>query len=630
MASFLAGGALLLTALLGARLLPGCADPNLFTDTNSTPGDGGVKDVDLSGLVSLRIVPADAELTIVNNQPAVQAYKALGKLADGSELDVTAQTDFNVEDAWVGIFKGNVFTSAAERGGHSRITAEAGKVNAVTGVTVVYKRTFLGADVPSSVEDSFAKATPDPGRAPSLVYPPDRVLIPPNLREMEIQWLPGNGNEIFEVSLKSAAADLRFYTKCTKAGTGCGLIPDETSWKVLVKAFQGGDPAKVTVRGAPTSMTSVGTSTSRELSVAEEDIQGGLYYWNATPGAIIRYDFGQPNQKAKLFYTAGDAKALFCVGCHAMSRDGKKMAVGLDMPAPAPLKLVDVATKAEIASGAANFMSFSPDASKIITSDGNSMVLRDATTYAALKEPLVAKGTMPDWSPDGTRVVYAEPSFTFPLFGAPGISKGSLNILAYDPAKDSWSGAAPLVISAGENNYYPTYSPDNAWIVFNRCTSCDPAVPNSSGSSSSGSSYDSKDAALWIIRADLKGKPLELKEANGGADLCNSWPKFSPFLQKYKGGKLMWVTFSSRRDYGLRLAGEGRAQIWMAAIDPSKSEMATDPSHAAFWLPFQDIKTGNHIAQWAETVVKKGCTKPEDCPGGEFCENGLCEPKPID
>jgi hypothetical protein len=91
----------------------------------------------------------------------------------------------------------------------------------------------------------------------------------------------------------------------------------------------------------------------------------------------------------------------------------------------------------------------------------------------------------------------------------------------------------------------------------------------------------------------------------------------------------MWVTFSSRRDYGLRLAGTNRAQIWMAAIDPAKAEL-TDPSHAAFWLPFQDIKTGNHIAQWAETVVRKGCQVNQDCPGGEFCDNGFCELNPIE
>jgi hypothetical protein len=225
-------------------------------------------------------------------------------------------------------------------------------------------------------------------------------------------------------------------------------------------------------------------------------------------------------------------------------------------------------------------------------------------------------------------VVYAEPKNAIPIFGTPGINEGTLKIVAYDAKNNAFTGAITLVQSSGDNNYYPTFSPDNTWIVYNRCTTCDPAVPSGSGGGS-GSSYDARDATLYILRADGKGKPMEMKLANGGTNLCNSWPKFSPFMQKYRGGKLMWVTFSSRRDYGLRLTGENRAQIWMAAIDPAKAEL-TDPSQAAFWLPFQDIRTGNHIAQWAETVVRKPCTVKEDCPGGEFCDNGVCEPKPIE
>ena len=31
--------------------------------------------------------------------------------------------------------------------------------------------------------------------------------------------------------------------------------------------------------------------------------------------------------------------------------------------------------------------------------------------------------------------------------------------------------------------------------------------------------------------------------------------------------------------------------------------LAGDPSYAGFWLPFQDINTNNHIAQWTREVV---------------------------
>jgi hypothetical protein len=40
----------------------------------------------------------------------------------------------------------------------------------------------------------------------------------------------------------------------------------------------------------------------------------------------------------------------------------------------------------------------------------------------------------------------------------------------------------------------------------------------------------------------------------------------------------------------------------MAAIDLD-APPGTDPSFAAFALPFQDITTSNHIAQWTTEVV---------------------------
>jgi hypothetical protein len=614
-----AGGAAL-------QLIPGCADTNYFNDAGGTPVDGGpVVDIDVKGVKSLRIVPEDAVLAIVNDKPVEQAYQALGKFADGSERDVTAATEFNVNDPWVGLFKGNVFTSASVRGGKTTLTAQIGPVGASTSVTVVYRRVFFGQDIPTDTDQKFDKASSDSGRAPSLVYPPDGVLIPPNLLEMEFQWTAGLGNDLFEVALQNDGTDVRFYTKCNPVGSGCGFIPDEASWKVLVTTFKGQDAAKVTVRGTDSAtLGAVGVSETRSMAVAEEDILGGLYYWNASSGNIIRYDFGKANQKAKIFLTAAEAKAAVCVGCHALSRDGKRMAVGLDMPVGfPPLKVIDVASKDLLATGSGNFMTFSPDGETIITSDGNSMVYQEAATMKPIPPtPLVAKGTMPDWSPDGTRIVFSEPGgFILPGIGVPGINQGSLKMMLYDKNTNAFSAPTMLVPSANKDNkYYPTFSPDSNWIVFNQAQ---------------GESYDAPDARLWILRADGKGQPMELKLANGEGDLGNSWPKFSPFVQKYRGGKLMWVTFSSRRDYGLRKVGmksgesKPRAQLWMAAIDPAKAEMV-DPSHGAFWLPFQDIDTGNHIGQWSETVVRKPCEQGT-CPSGEFCdENGFCEPNAPD
>jgi hypothetical protein len=65
----------------------------------------------------------------------------------------------------------------------------------------------------------------------------------------------------------------------------------------------------------------------------------------------------------------------------------------------------------------------------------------------------------------------------------------------------------------------------------------------------------------------------------------------------------MWFTFSSRRAYGLRSPGGSDMWIWMAAIDPDAVMAGRDGSFAAFALPFQDLGTSNHIAQWTTQIV---------------------------
>lgn len=41
----------------------------------------------------------------------------------------------------------------------------------------------------------------------------------------------------------------------------------------------------------------------------------------------------------------------------------------------------------------------------------------------------------------------------------------------------------------------------------------------------------------------------------------------------------------------------------MVGVDPARAAAGNDPSFVAFWLPFQDLASGNHIAQWVEEIV---------------------------
>jgi hypothetical protein len=64
----------------------------------------------------------------------------------------------------------------------------------------------------------------------------------------------------------------------------------------------------------------------------------------------------------------------------------------------------------------------------------------------------------------------------------------------------------------------------------------------------------------------------------------------------------------------------------MAAVDLDAATAGSDPSYGAFWLPFQDSGTGNHIAQWVKKVVRHPCLTTNDCPSGQVCEANECVP----
>ena len=80
----------------------------------------------------------------------------------------------------------------------------------------------------------------------------------------------------------------------------------------------------------------------------------------------------------------------------------------------------------------------------------------------------------------------------------------------------------------------------------------------------------------------------------------------------------------------LRVVWQAKTKIFDSAMqfDPAKAALGQDPSYPAFWLPFQDMTTGNHIAQWSSQVPRGTCsgTGMSTCQTGEACVNGACTP----
>lgn len=489
-----------------------------------------------------------------------------------------------------------------------------------------YQAATVGDGGTATVIDPTASGGPGsftgpdaPAAKPTLVYPPDGVLLPPNMNQLEVHFLPAAGQTLFELAFHGATRSYTAYFGCTAVGSGCVYALPSDFWSDFVNTARGQAPVSYTLRGVNGSAPgAVGTSATRSISFSDQDLTAGIYFWN-TGGTVERYDWGLPGANAETWMDARTGGASFCVGCHVLSRDGTRAVVGKDIPSPANYNLFDVATRAQLQgnAGTGDFFSFSPDGQMLLSSDGITISWQDLVAGTQRSSAIVPSGTMPDWSPSGARVVFAKPR-SAPFFSAPGVDSAALEVTTFDGS--GFSPETTLVPFNGQNNYYPAYAPTGDWVVFNRSPSNSESFSNAAPDPDAGKVPDGE---LWAV-ASGGGTPLRLDQAsNPGA--C-SWPKWAPVVSDYFGGKALWITFSSQRPYGLRYTGGLTTRLWMAGFDPARAAAGQDPSLPAFYLPFQDPSGGNHIAQWVTSVARKGCLSSNDCPTGEVCTNGQCKP----
>jgi len=510
-----------------------------------------------------------------------------------------------------------------------------------------------------------------PGAAPELVYPPDGALFPPNTNVIEVQFRPGAGNELFEIDFQNELTDVRVITRCNPiantrgiATGGCGFSLSDENWRFVTEVNRGGLPVHVTVRATPMDLSCVGTSNSRDILVATEDVPGVIYYWQAATvdgvpgksGGIFRFDFGRTDVPPEPFLESSPTTANRCYGCHFLSRDGERISYGSDDPdsddeyGDVSSYLMDVGTRT-LASGRLQpgFRTFQMDHSTLLASDGLSrenpaaFYRYDGTTGALVDNPSSgeARGTHPDWAPDDSRVVFVRPTTFYQRTSASEdpdgddhhFSGGSLYQMTFDGT--TFGAPTPLLMSSGENNYYPAFTPDGAFLIFDR-------ILGATGIDQD--AFSNPRARIWAMTS-TGGAPVDLSRLNDRDGLSNSWPRVSPYVQSDRGHEIVWVTFSSIRDYGLRVQNEDPAgvacyppespqnpstdrgcplvptscacttegcttfcvqpQIWMAAVEVDASggiNAGNDTSYPAFWLPFQEVSAHNHTAQWATAI----------------------------
>ncbi|AKJ03889.1 putative lipoprotein [Archangium gephyra] len=624
--------------------------------TESVCGDGLDNDGDMradcddpdcdgpacEGPPSLTITPSNVLLVVQGHSGATQAFTVTATWPDGRTADVTALADLSIDDTRLGSFLGATFTSGTSVGGISTVRAQIDSLAASTSLTVKLAHRIPDSTtgpLPTVPETRFDGAV-DASRTPRILYPSNGTLLPPNLEKGELHFDPGPAaNNLFELSFGNDITDLRVYLRCTLpsgfvlpsgVSRGCIYTPPQAIWDFVAETNRGGQPVRVVLRATEESgSATVGVSEPITLLISQSALEGTLSYFSTSGGTgLVRYDFSSPPPRSlvPLFRASNINTSVACVGCHAVSRDGKKMVVEVNGQNDGRIALVDMSsftstTRVPLAQGGTKlsmFQSWSPDSTRFVgvyadnSATSYNLRLFDGST-AALLGDIPNTGTRtnpanhPDWSADGQTIAYMS-------MGIAGTNqrsyKGAIKAVMAQPG-GSWSEPVTVVPSqGGKNRYAPAIAPDSSFLVYSESTCPGTAEVHTDCNSDSDPS-----ARLWAALLHASAAPVELARANAPSPLIgtpvnptNSYPRWNPQVGRGAAGtsRVMWVVFASTRMYGLRApaASAGSAEnprsalLWMAAVDPDKLAQGLDPSFPAFALPFQELNASNHVPHW--------------------------------
>jgi len=699
---------------VGAACAAGCA--KVGSEGSGSGGSGGGNGgtggtaPPIAGLNGLTITPPTQTINLALDSngkiaAATATYTAMGSFDDGSSKDVSTTVQWvSPSPSALSILSGQITVKAP---GKYTIRARAQSPSgmayeATADLIATFQGTFAGDGF-----DNGAKGTLDgnPSGSVQLTYPLDGALFPSNLGPIFVQ-ITKNGNASsarLRFTVDPGIIDITWYGKCettdsngsTLPGTGCYVKLPLDFTKLFIGASQSSNITLTARVGAASGSAS--ESQSIHVAWADVAVTGGLYYWSVidpaavqgyvspempaqpTGTGIMRYDFSADNPAPQIVWTdrgpapfsttilapqssdpPGPSYGGHCVGCHAISNDGKFMALtigGSSSVNGANFSLLDIGMKylLNINPGARSDMNSSTtnnptDYWKMFrkdtfatenswSKDGDAMVSMyqsklylDAITIdsaggtgTAVRTGLALPSwgeyqSDPFWSQDGKFLAFT--SFQSPDVdtmnnptGLNGDMKKGGTIAIADANGNTIMDDAKLIVPRqnGVTNYYPAISNDSKLIVYNQSTcGTDPDPVRGSATaygSQSCDGYDDSSATLWLT--DPAGRsPVKLDNANMGGS-SNSWPRFSPDNGTFRGQKLYWIAYSSRRPYGLQVnynpasIAAAKPQLWFSAVvvreDPG------DPSYAPVWLPGQNLNqsmpNGNHVPQWVAVAV---------------------------
>jgi Tol biopolymer transport system component len=471
---------------------------------------------------------------------------------------------------------------------------------------------------------------------PCLVEPENDVVYPQNWLRPRFTWNAASGENLFELRLHVANQidDLVVYTTNTTWTMPLAMwnaLRTDSPTEAMTLSVRGGVLSAGALQGE-----ALGTSTP--MGVAPVQATGAIVYWTTsdtstgTP-ALKGFSPGDESVEALLApsqYAQEQATSSTCIGCHTSAPDGEYVAFTTTTATQAEwtnaLALID--PDAGVVGSAPSYISssgalalarwnvgavaFSPahwtngDRHAIVSYDndnsGTNIILSwfdvEATTPATASGTVARNGDSqlagaPAWSHDGSTIAYVSTNRVCtgrlgnctPQYDAPA-DPGSRAALYTVPYAGGAGGNATPVQGASDpslQEYYPSFSPDDRWLVFNR-------IPNDDNL------YDQPAAEVFVVPAS-GGTPTRLAANDPPAcsgvtspGITNSWGKWGPTAYQASGDTYYWLVFSSKR------AGMGAAQLYITSLVQAANGSVT--THGAIYLWNQPATESNHTPAW--------------------------------
>jgi hypothetical protein len=476
-----------------------------------------------------------------------------------------------------------------------------------------------------------------------VLYPYDGTVFPRGLKAPLVMWDGAPGANAVYVHIKAGAFE---YKGCAApTADGQFQIPQEV-WEAAGKKTRGKpDPFQIELSVA--SNGKVTGPLKSQWIIAQATIKGSVYYNSYSSfkgiasgvagGVVLRIPPG------------GEAEAFVvneCNGCHSVSANGQRLTSqtlgfggrSFDITAAKPAQRSGPSRSA--------YTALYPDGSRYVrpsvavevaratltagtsaVETGSALVETDTSTV--INSPGLPTGAlMPSFSPDGKLLVFTD------------ADKGARAVAAVDfDGKTNTAGNYRMLFDDNSGTTragWPFALPDNQGVIFVRGG----GDWSGNGAGLGGDLFGlgailaniGPYSELFMVDVDTQKATLLNRAMGFATDADASARKtylpfgnedigktYFPTVSPVAAGGYFWVFFDSLRHYGsLGL----QRQLWGTAIEISANgDYSVDRSSPAFYLPGQELGTGNHRAFTALDACKMEgdtCTSGVDCCGG-FC-----------